>query len=75
MARPSVKRRASSGVHSALEVGLERGKTIGRSLSRPMAFSTGSSKMPGVAEVPISRVGRAFSTVSSRVMRARSFAL
>ncbi len=72
IARPSVKRSAASGVHSLFEVGLDSGNTTGRSLARAIARSTGSSKMPGVAEVPISTPGLAFSTVSSRLTRARS---
>ena len=72
IARPSDQRRASSGVPSVFEVGFESGKTMGRALSRAMARTTGSSKMPGVAEVPISMVGLAFSTVSSSVICVRS---
>ena len=69
IARPSDQRIASSGVHSVFEVGLESGKMIGRALTRLTALTTASSKVPGVAEVPISMVGFAFSMVSSSVIR------
>ena len=55
--------------HSALEVGLESGKTIGRSLTWAMVRMTSSVKLSAVPEVPSRMVGLALATVSARVMR------
>jgi hypothetical protein len=66
-ARPSVQRYASSEVHSALLVGFESAKMIGRSLAFAMARRTFSVNALGWAATPISAVGRSVSTAACSV--------
>ena len=57
-ARPSECSKASDGVHSALLVGLLRGKMMGRSQWSAMARMAAGVKSPGWPVVPIRTVGR-----------------
>mmetsp|Transcript_3991 Transcript_3991/g.14503 ORF Transcript_3991/g.14503 Transcript_3991/m.14503 type:complete len:214 (+) Transcript_3991:196-837(+) len=54
---PSVHRMACSNVHSALEVGFDSGKMIGRSFNAAMAFTTSSLNAPPMVLTPMSAVG------------------
>ena len=57
IARPWLQRMASAGVHSTFEVGLLKGKMIGRPTSWDIVRTIRSVKVPGWAVVPIKIVG------------------
>ena len=52
MARPPVHLWAATAVHSAREVGLDRGKMTGASVPAPIAVSTSSEKSPPTPDRP-----------------------
>ena len=56
--RPSLNRIASSNVHSALDVGLESGKMIGRLLISDISMIASLVNEPACVLTPISAVGR-----------------
>ena len=55
-------------MHSALSVGLDRAKMIGRSLILAMASTTGWSKAPPVVLTPIRIVGLKASMASTKLL-------
>ena len=65
-ALPSVHSRRSAGRASAFEVGFDSGMMIGRSWWEAISRTTRSVKAPNWAEQPMSIVGRARWTTSSR---------
>ena len=66
IARPSVHLSRSSGIASDLAVGFESGRMTGRDTHRAMFRTIDSVKAPLSVESPISTVGRASRTTSSR---------
>mmetsp|Transcript_33002 Transcript_33002/g.83781 ORF Transcript_33002/g.83781 Transcript_33002/m.83781 type:complete len:255 (+) Transcript_33002:1263-2027(+) len=64
--RPSVQLNASSYVHSDLEVGLDRGKMMGRSFSAAISRTTSSEKALAMVDTPMRMVGLSALTDASR---------
>mmetsp|Transcript_7922 Transcript_7922/g.26160 ORF Transcript_7922/g.26160 Transcript_7922/m.26160 type:complete len:214 (-) Transcript_7922:1357-1998(-) len=65
-ALPSVAFAASSDVHSAFEVGLDRGKIIGRSFCSPICRKTSSVNNPFTVDAPSKAVHFDFVTTSNK---------
>src|SRR5207244_11854728 len=65
-ARPSDQRTRSSAVASDLAVGLESGKTIGRSTLRAISRTTGSVKAPPTVDRPMRIVASVLPITSAR---------
>ena len=66
IARPPVAVKASSAVHSALEVGLDMGNSSGTSLLSAIHCSTSELKIRPAPETPSSTVASAAGSTSSR---------
>ena len=66
-ARPSDQRYACVAVHSALDVGFDSAKTMGRLLSADIVRTISSVKAPPTAATPMIAVGRSALTASSRL--------